>query len=531
MNRLPVLCAALAGAVLPAQNVFHGNGVPSAYVQNTPGVLGQQLVVGFGSPTTPLPLAILSVSDGVGPVFVPHPLLGNIGLDLFSPAFQALTFPLDPNGHGSAQLLLPPGFPLASDPPLFLQAATFEATGLSISKTVRVEWANPNAWEPVAPLSTARGFHTATALGSGPRDNVTEVLLCGGSSGTFLDPVPSAAAELYSPLLRSMSPLPTMAIPRSMHAAVRLPDGRVLITGGITTGGLVTATCELFDPNVGAFTAAPSMLAARAAHAATPLDDGRVLVTGGAVDWQSLPLAQRWTTILASAEVFDPVAGTWSPLPSMATPRFGHTQTLLPDGRVVVFGGFYRNYLQPAQAMLQPTNVIEVFEPGLPMFVWFLPGGFNGRALHGASLLSDGTVAISGGFQVLAGHGVSFLPAADLFVFDPATGQLQPRGALPLPLACHTQVPSPGGALIVGGLAQVAIGFDTSLIDAMPATAVAYEFNGTGLTLPAAIGTDGFGGIVTPCAGHTCVPLYDGTFLLHGGFRPVRAEGFVYTPQ
>jgi hypothetical protein len=150
--------ALLFALALPAQNVFHGNGIPSAYVENTPGVLGQQLAVGFGSPTAALPVAILGLSDGIGPVFIPHPLLGNIGLDLFSPAYQALTFGLDPQGHGSATLLLPPGFPLPNDPPLFLHAATFENAALSISKTVRIEWAGSRwpLWAPRASCTPRR---------------------------------------------------------------------------------------------------------------------------------------------------------------------------------------------------------------------------------------------------------------------------------------------------------------------------------------------------------------------------------------
>ena len=60
----------------------------------------------------------------------------------------------------------------------------------------------------------------------------------------------------------------------------------------------------------------------------TLLPSGKVLVTGGFNE-----------NSLASAEVYDPVTGTWSPTASMTTVRQGHTATLLPSGKVLVTGG------------------------------------------------------------------------------------------------------------------------------------------------------------------------------------------------
>ena len=76
------------------------------------------------------------------------------------------------------------------------------------------------------------------------------------------------------------------------------------------------------------------MATARDYHTATLLPDGRVLVAGG-FDNDKRPLA--------SAEVYDPSNGTWTAAGSMKVARVAHTATLLPDGRVLVAGGYNLN--------------------------------------------------------------------------------------------------------------------------------------------------------------------------------------------
>lgn len=71
---------------------------------------------------------------------------------------------------------------------------------------------------------------------------------------------------------------------------------------------------------------------ARFGHTATLLTDGRVLVTGGCCDH----LTGR---VLSSAELYDERSGRWTTVAGMMTGRQGHTATLLPDGRVLVAGG------------------------------------------------------------------------------------------------------------------------------------------------------------------------------------------------
>jgi Galactose oxidase, central domain len=90
-----------------------------------------------------------------------------------------------------------------------------------------------------------------------------------------------------------------MATGRFSHSATALPDGRVLITGGLIEPGLIASvdpgilavtansylgSAELYDPHTGKFTKIGPMLSRRVGHTATLLEDGRVLLAGGNVD-------------------------------------------------------------------------------------------------------------------------------------------------------------------------------------------------------------------------------------------------------
>src|SRR5262249_25126043 len=120
---------------------------------------------------------------------------------------------------------------------------------------------------------------------------------------------------------------------RFLHTSTLLADGSVLIAGGDSAFGALSAiesSAELYDPAMGRFAATGAMTTPRDGHTATLLPDGRVLLAGG-------PPAPAGT--LASAELYDPSTGTFPATGSMATPRFFHTATLLADGRVLIAGG------------------------------------------------------------------------------------------------------------------------------------------------------------------------------------------------
>jgi hypothetical protein len=175
---------------------------------------------------------------------------------------------------------------------------------------------------PQTPV-VVRTSATQTALADG------RVLLAGGTTQGGTGGTRHAEVFTYASPSTTWNATGEMNVGRYDHAATRLQDGRVLVSGGITTNGDWTSA-EIFNPTSGQWTSVASMSTARARHTQTLLANGKVLVIGG-----DNPTT---TQGLSSAEIFDPATGTWT---ATAAPSFAyssHSATLLPDGRVLVLG-------------------------------------------------------------------------------------------------------------------------------------------------------------------------------------------------
>jgi hypothetical protein len=70
-----------------------------------------------------------------------------------------------------------------------------------------------------------------------------------------------------------------MAEARSLHTAMLLSSGRVLVAGGDDDN----STAEVYDPAIGIFSITGGMEVGRSGHTATLLPNGSVLVAGGGI--------------------------------------------------------------------------------------------------------------------------------------------------------------------------------------------------------------------------------------------------------
>ena len=227
------------------------------------------------------------------------------------------------------------------------------------------------AFTNTAPLNEARFGHTATLLPGG------RVLVAAGwgGPGAYL-----TSAELYDPATGTWSATGSLSGYRRYHTATLLPSGKVLVVGGDYGPGIASA--ELYDPATGTWSTTGSMSTGRVYHTATLLPNGKVLVAGG----------HGGGGYRISAELYDPATGTWSPTASMNTARAYHTATLLPNGRVLVaagYGGWSGDIVLP---------YAELYDPAVG--TWSATGSMNvGRYIHSAALLPDGQVLVAGGYN------------------------------------------------------------------------------------------------------------------------------------
>jgi hypothetical protein len=282
-------------------------------------------------------------------------------------------------------------------------------------------------------MHSARATHTATLLPDG------SLLIAGGfgnGENSYSD-----RAERYLPTTGEFVDAGQMAIRRCCHSATRLLDGRVLIAGGFN--GDYLSNAEIYDLASDSFTPTGSLTTSRMDHTAVLLDDGRVLLVGG--------VGTGWT-FLASAEIYDPATGSFAPTGSMSVPRESHTLTKLSDGRVLVTGGH-----QGRHAALQIYASAEIYDPATGAFT---PTGGMGvrRHKHDAVLLADGRVLVTGGSDEQDDLGA--YSSAEMY--DPASASFSPVGDMPGIRYKHigTSLLLENGKVLIAGGARNAILYD-----------------------------------------------------------------------
>ncbi len=332
------------------------------------------------------------------------------------------------------------------------------------------------------------------------------------------------------------TPTGDMTRGRLLHTATLLPDGRVLIAGGVTGSvDTITATAELYDPATGMFAAPGEMTTARRSHAATVLPNGRVLIAGG----------QGSRGELASSELYDPSTGTFARIGDMISggnASGGGQAVLLPNGKVFI----------------AVNRTAQLYEPDTSTFTATGPYADKAPGVYTATILADGRVLITGCDLASCSAGVTEL-------YDPATDTFSLTGLMNDFYSVNTATLLMNGrALFVGASENPSLPAEAEVYD--PATGTFADIGDTiwphdfssatlvadgkvllaGGRLPAGAGSAGVelydpilgtfratGSMATARYGHKATLLRDGRVLIVGGVNDSgwlsRAE--LYVPQ
>jgi hypothetical protein len=250
------------------------------------------------------------------------------------------------------------------------------------------------------------------------------IFVAGGEGiyGTGIDSV-----EIYNPATGKWQVTSNMSTPRLNPTATLLDNGKVLVVGGYTydSACCALASAEIYDPTTGTFSPTGSMSTARRNLTATLLNNGTVLIAGGYNG-----------TNLDAPEIYNPITGKFSATGSMGTPRRFPTANLLLDGKVLIVGGYGENNFVLASASLYNSQT----------GTFSSTGSLNtptGRQT--STLLIDGKVLIAGGYNL-----TNVLSSAELY--DPVTGTFSVTGSMTVPRWRHAEARLLNGdVLIVGG--------------------------------------------------------------------------------
>lgn len=296
-------------------------------------------------------------------------------------------------------------------------------------------------YDPATGLFTSTGamqqvryYHVAILLNNG------KVLVTGGFDATDGD---SLTAELYDPGTGLWAFTGNFLGARAFHSTVLLPNGKVLLAGADGT----TTSTHLYDPDTGLWTPTGSLAIQQSYPGAALLDSNQVLIAGGQFGSKKTELynitAGTWAftgdlnqssnnipplivlangkallmggyalgTILSRAELYDPVATTWSLTGAMAGTRYLHTATLMDDGTVLVTGGNPEGGLD-AQASC------ELYDSGTGVWTAFASMNYS-RSEHTATRLADGSILVTGGISEETGTDPT--STAEIFPIGPAT--------------------------------------------------------------------------------------------------------------
>ena len=264
-------------------------------------------------------------------------------------------------------------------------------------------------------------YSTASRLNDG------RGLIVGGSDAP-------SSVEIFDPEREQFAEVCNLRFPRSAHSATLMADGRVLVAGGeVGPRNAGSAYAEVFDPKTAWFKTVGAMVERRKSHGAVLLLDGRVLLVGGG------PIRPDGKPgDLRTAELFHPVSGGFEATGRMNSPHENLWCTephVLDDGRVLIVGG-------------ASARCGELYGP---LSGRFSQTGrlLTSRSAATAAKLPDGRVLVCGGYSI-SENGVAATMDTSEF-YDPVSNDFSPAASMREGRQQHTMTILPGGRVLVTG--------------------------------------------------------------------------------
>ncbi|HWA92562.1 MAG TPA: hypothetical protein VG889_21200 [Rhizomicrobium sp.] len=222
------------------------------------------------------------------------------------------------------------------------------------------------------------------------------------------------------------------ATPRFHQTALLLGDNRVLIAGGMRANGAVEASAELYDPAASRFLPLPGMHVARVGAVAARLPNGDVLIAGGS-DGRSC---------LSSAEIYDAAHRRFRSGVAMHVPRCSAQAFVLKNGAVLVAGG-------STSSDDGQLATAELYDPRIDAFTQ--TGSLRvPRSAFAGAVLRDGRVLVTGGWSAGTYPARTIEKSAE--IYDPANGRFSPAGSMTVERYKMAAVRlKDGRVLVIGG--------------------------------------------------------------------------------
>ncbi len=297
--------------------------------------------------------------------------------------------------------LVPGNYAIALDPGWILEQAMADG-GFEIVKAA-LSSANPQLFAIEEQKTSSVRFRFQVGddifeLGNGGVTINIDVEDSAGNAGGIAGAAGQGTAGSTSTSSAVFEAGPMMQVDRMNHVTVSLDDGRALLLGGHGTNFVSLNSAELFDPTNNSLTSL-SMQSPRDLAAVQKLADGRYLIAGGAYD---LGVAPGYQT----AELFNPKTLAFSATGNMVRPRMESDAELLPDGRVLIVGGWYSN---------DSATYGEIYDPAKGTFA--ATGALNTPRASPVLLPTvDGRVVVLGGTSI---YGDSIIGQVE--VYSPTT--------------------------------------------------------------------------------------------------------------